>query len=648
MSENIAFTLPDSLANKIIDAIGNNVSKARVKYSKGMSQYHSSIASRFRTFRTIPTGEANLDIIRHTIDTNFRVLIGDKWSSKNEDELLDLIISGTNIVISGTGGSGKTIFVKRSIVKTASKHDIVPIYIELRNINFKEFNMVEAICNELQPHLSFFNTDVCKHALKELNFVIFLDGFDEVPSEFRSITYNKVTKFSEANRQIPIVITSRPDSSDIWTGFNQARVKELNSSEQINLIKKLPYNDGIKQNLINYIKIGVDPKHQSFMIIPLLLTIVLLTYGRDGKLHNVKAEFYAQAFEALIFRHDYLSKGDFKRRKSLEITESEFEKVFSTFCFLTYIKEKYTFTKREITDVLAQSININNQHIEPEKLLKDLVEAVCLIVRDSGHYSFSHRSFQEYFAALYAVSNPRVNLNRFANELVENRNRDITAKVMHELNAEMVQDKILNPLVQSLKITDKMIFEDIEDNFIAYGMTSNGHSIFYNEKIHKFCRYASQFYDGYHYLYDAWDNELEAFWGEPEPSAYLQFTQDHEIMPLDEVKLLLNDEKTHHSWSRRFGEMEIIQEENLDKYTMMGATKARASEFYTLSSPEEPEDYFILISITKFNNKIPLSSDDSFYAYFDCLKRSCRILWNKFTMAQNSLDATNSIDEYFN
>jgi hypothetical protein len=80
----------------------------------------------------------------------------------------------------------------------------------------------------------------------------------------------------------------------------------------------------------------------------------------------------------------------------------DFKLVFSHFCFKSYFIDEHEFTEAKVQKYITEAkekANRNNFRIEDFQ--DDLIYSVCMLVREGLNYRFSHRSFQEYFAAWY-------------------------------------------------------------------------------------------------------------------------------------------------------------------------------------------------------------------------------------------------------
>ncbi len=173
----------------------------------------------------------------------------------------------------------------------------------------------------------------------------------------------------------------------------------------IELLDKLDYDAGVKKRFIKKINGGLYESHQSFLSTPLLAILMLLIFEQNANIPDKMHLFYGKAFETLFHKHDaFKEQYDRARRSNLQI--DEFEKVFSVFCLRTYVKQKFEFSTSELTKAVRESIKFERHETNPQDFMFDIEESVCLIMKEGASYFFIHRSFQEYFTALFLANCP--------------------------------------------------------------------------------------------------------------------------------------------------------------------------------------------------------------------------------------------------
>ena len=172
--------------------------------------------------------------------------------------------------------------------------------------------------------------------------------------------------------------------------------------------------------------------------------------------------FYREAYATLSQKHD-ASKGAYKRALKTGLSADHFADYFSEFCARTYTDEKYEMTHKEIVGYFDK-LNIRKKDGYPEftadDFIYDLQNNLCLLYHESGKYHFTHRSFQEYFCALYFSHQKDKALERIG-ESFEHRKysslSDKTFSMLYDMIPEKVEEYIFLPFLQKMfaKCTDE-------------------------------------------------------------------------------------------------------------------------------------------------------------------------------------------------
>lgn len=131
----------------------------------------------------------------------------------------------------------------------------------------------------------------------------------------------------------------------------------------------------------------------------------MLTYQLNAEIPNTLHTFYESAFSTLVRRHDAM-KAQFLRKTLSGCTVAEFASIFSAFCFMSYCQWETEFSEEQAIQYLRKSSKKNGLSKDPRSLLTDYVEAICVLQEEGQEYSFVHRTFQEYFTALFLSKCP--------------------------------------------------------------------------------------------------------------------------------------------------------------------------------------------------------------------------------------------------
>lgn len=201
------------------------------------------------------------------------------------------------------------------------------------------------------------------------------------------------------------------------------------------------------------------------MVYPLLVSIMLLTFEECAHIPNKITEFYNQAFDTLFYKHDAL-KEQYKRKFYTALTKDEFKLCFSAFCSIGYLNQKYAFTEELIKEYTEKSLNYSST-ITPsmknrsnvDNFIKDMTESVCLIQKDGLEYSFVHRSFQEYFTAIFISKTNNDNKVKLLNKFYKRKN-DSVIPMAFELDRENIEKLWILPSLKS-SLSE---LEDLIDN----------------------------------------------------------------------------------------------------------------------------------------------------------------------------------------
>jgi len=221
----------------------------------------------------------------------------------------------------------------------------------------------------------------------------------------------------------------------------------LNQNQSVDLISRIEYDKTVKEKFINELKSGLYDKHRDFLSNPLLLTMMLLTYEQLAEIPEKIHIFYEQAFDTLYHKHDSL-KSLYKRKSYSGLPIDDFKKIFSAFCIVTYSDRKMSFSYSEIISYIDKAIQIEDIKVQSKAMFNDLIKSVCIIQKDGNIFTFSHRSFQEYFAAYFISKSQSIDTGKILDTIVKSHLRDNVINMLFELNKEQIETKWIIPRLQ--------------------------------------------------------------------------------------------------------------------------------------------------------------------------------------------------------
>lgn len=356
------------------------------------------------------------------------------------------------IIIQGTGGIGKSTFLKHLFINEISNKDLIPVFIELKDLNSinEDYDISDFVFQRLYDLGSTLKKEYMEYALRSGCFLFLLDGYDEIFTDKKDLFFRKLDGFCDRYSENYFIISSRPYSEFVeFQRFSVLTLANLNKEQALELVKKVEFDPEIKQHFLTALDERLYEKHTSFASNPLLLSIMLLTFDNFAEIPEKLHLFYANAFETLYSKHD-ATKAGYRRELRCALSFDSFKKAFSYFCFLTYYQGKFELTYDEVSATLKK-ISSHLPPFEPDAFLYDLINSVCVLYREGLNYKFTHRSFQEFFTAIFLKELSDQNMMALGTELAKKDlfrlANDSVFPMLRDMTEQRFEQNILLPLV---------------------------------------------------------------------------------------------------------------------------------------------------------------------------------------------------------
>lgn len=457
------------LAKTAIKATGEAVSAPLQKlidaYKKDFRPYLGNTLTRCSYIKTLLHRDEPIPLSSVYVTTQF------KCTEQEYDDysFIDSLPQLKNIVIVGSAGSGKSMFTRYLFTALFEKSvGRIPIYIELRQMNsFKVKDLIAFIYHSIVTPGGIVTKDQFESGLKNGLFSFILDGFDEVDFDWRGDLETQILSSKEKYPKNIFIVSSRLDERfTAWTSFYVFKVQPMNKDNVVSLIKKLNYDEDIKNKFIKTIESGLYNKHGSFLSIPLLAIMMLITFDQFAHIPDKVHIFYEYAFDALFFRHDASKHGGYRRKLRTEMPIDDFKNCLSSFCISTYAKEKLQFTQNEFREHLKKALDFEKQDVDIDNFITDLLEAVCVFQRDGLYLTFTHRSFQEYFSAFFIARSPAVSLQPLLDQIARRALTDNVLMMAFDMNRTLLEREWALPRLKDIIEATHSI--DIRKDLLAY------------------------------------------------------------------------------------------------------------------------------------------------------------------------------------
>lgn len=378
----------------------------------------------------------------------------------SQDDFFRILDDERKFVISATAGAGKSCMLKNMFLDVLRyKKPFFPLFLELRKINDKQESLIDNIVKDISSFNNRFTSNNLDYLLRRDNTVLFLDGFDEINHNHKTLFVTEINRLCELYPNLRMVISSRPELGSFrdWSYFNIAEVEMLSIEQSTLMISKLNYDDEVTVRFISSLEEGLYRKHYSFASNPLLLTIMLVTYENYGEVPEKIHLFYDMAYQTLFTIHDN-SKQGYRRKSLTNLDMLEFKKVFSLFCLISYSKESFNFDNSFLMKYLRICLDAEGyERVKESDLKTELMNNIPLIIQDGLSYCFSHRSFQEYFTAFYLANT--YNLNEELYEKIGCRIiSDGVVNLAFDMDRRLIEEKWITPQIN--KILDNVLYLD--------------------------------------------------------------------------------------------------------------------------------------------------------------------------------------------
>ena len=382
-------------------------------------------------------------------------------------------------VFVGIGGLGKSMLLQKILLDEAEVYQPgqrVPIMITLRSYKPDSKSLEFLLLTELRRFDPSLQLVDLYYLLDSGRAVCLLDGFDEVKKEYIHDFQDELDVLKDSRKKSYFILSSR-DIPEVNT-LNRPFIYELQNlslKQACDLIRFLDpdrVDDELKEDFIDKLQRDVfhfnrDEK-RTFVGNPLFLCLMIRTYDMIHDVPKERYVFYEKTYIAMASEYDSKTKR-MTRPFFTGLNEQTFKKYLAEFCALTYHSAMYEFEESTMLSVFEQVVEDNGLNIDPELFIKDVTEKLCLIYKDGDVYEFIHRSFQEYFTAVYLLSllsTDKSTVQDIVKELDKKIRKDETLSMMYGMDNKSFEMHLILPFL------DEMFSESTDqENYEKYLLT---------------------------------------------------------------------------------------------------------------------------------------------------------------------------------
>jgi len=324
------------------------------------------------------------------------------------EKLSDLLSISRHLVLSGTGGQGKSMMMRHILLSSIAEYcdgGSIPFFVPIKDYASSFSSMLEyvfAAATNFWPELTVEGLDFLLSKGKAL---LLFDGLDEIHSSVLADFTKKMNAFQDRYSQNYFIISSRPYSN--FQSFNRSTVlnlKPFTLDQALDLVDRYNYRadaPNLQAKFRFQLKNELYNTHTSFCANPLLLSIMMLTFEMDAEVPLEKYLFYQEAYTVLSRRHDAMKDG-YSRKLETGWNANQFADYFAFFCATSYKAGLVSFSYPQMEQYFRKLVRkYGIEDVSLDNFIYDLINNLCLMYQDGPKYGFIHRSFQEYFCAKY-------------------------------------------------------------------------------------------------------------------------------------------------------------------------------------------------------------------------------------------------------
>ncbi|MED2760964.1 NACHT domain-containing protein [Bacillus cereus] len=362
------------------------------------------------------------------------------------------------VIIEDSAGMGKSTIMKKLFVSCIEKNEGIPIFIELRKLQ-EETEIVNLVITQLNSIHLEHDKQLVLDMINRGDFIFFLDGFDEIPFEYKDKITHKLKEFIAKSNNNVFLLTSRRDN--VLSSFGQFKKFHINGmeiDEAYKLIGKydtflgLNLSDSIVKQINKNIEQNAFNDLEEFLKVPFLVSLIYLTYKHKRDVPLKKDQFYRKVYDALFEEHD-LSKDGFRRQQYSGLSIDQMHKLLRKLGYMCLKENRIEYNKDRLLSLIAESVDSPYfENVKPHDIFKDLIYNVPLIIEEGFTYRWAHKSFMEYFSAQFIFMDYGDKKEQILESVIKSKKVSVYLNMLDlyfDIDQETFDKAIIYPILES-------------------------------------------------------------------------------------------------------------------------------------------------------------------------------------------------------
>jgi predicted NACHT family NTPase len=435
------------------EKIRNNYSKIRLLSGQeiDVDQLYVDVWLLDRSPRTF---QRSADKMLETFDLrNDRLGLGDRIQ---RNPGFDVANQESKLLILGKPGAGKTTFLKHLAVDWCNdkfQAHLIAVFIEFRQIRNKRWQLLDAIGTELKIR----NIEQVKTLLNDGRLLVLMDGFDEVPTQvLRTQVQHQLGQVVKEYSKNHYIMTCRTQIiQGVPDSFTSVEVADFNDNQVQSFVGNWFRANGqnkveLKAQWENFeFTINQNRALKELTVTPLLLGLMCLVLQDEGEIPAQAGLLYESGIRLLLQKWndekviDGWEMGTESYRK-LNVDQKEELLIKIAVYKFENPKNFVLFEQDDLLKQISQYLRLPNRS-DAHAVLRAIESQHGLFVeRADKKWSFSHLTFQEYFATKWLLS---LSLKALGTKITNKRWQEIICQLV---KTQGKSDHFLKKINQSI------------------------------------------------------------------------------------------------------------------------------------------------------------------------------------------------------